>query len=55
MKVAGSWTDQNRLFEYFLATIKLYADLCFERNNIAMDVLRESYPFEIFLDIMRHG
>lgn len=43
-----------RLFDYFLATIKFFADLCFERNNLALNILHRHYSFEIFLRIFQN-
>ena len=39
LKVVNSKVDRQKIFDYFIATITFFADLCFERNNAALDIL----------------
>ena len=32
-------SENKRLFDYFLSTMSFFADLCYERNNLALEIL----------------
>ena len=44
--------DDKQIYEYFLSSIELFADLCLSRNVIAIERLQEIYTKEIFYDII---
>ena len=44
--------DKGRLFKYFCAIINLCADLCLDRNFIAMEPLKKLYPYAICYEII---
>ena len=49
LKIVNSKMDRKKIFEYFIATISFFADLCYERNNLALDILQKHYTFDTFL------
>jgi hypothetical protein len=46
--------DEGKVFSYFISSIQLYADLCRDRNYIAIDVLQTEYSFENCFEIVKN-
>ena len=49
--VGDGTQSQLEVEEFFLATISFFADLSYERNNMALKVLQRHYHYEIFLKV----
>lgn len=45
--------NKKKVYNYFLAMVKLLSDLCKDRNYLAIDILQKKFPFDICFDIMR--
>lgn len=50
-KQVASISQPREFLDYFLATMSFFADLCYQRNNLALQILQEYFPFKIFLKV----
>jgi hypothetical protein len=44
-------TEVGKAFKYFISSINLFADLCMDRNYLAVEVLQKVYPMDYCFDI----
>lgn len=52
-KQVAKISQSNKLLDYFLSTMSFFADLCYQRNNFALQILQEKFPFEIFIKVFK--
>lgn len=46
-------SDRRKSYKFFVSMINLCADLCMDRNYIAIDVLSQIYPLDCCIEILR--